>query len=336
VLLGQEKRPAAPNFGALQASSEEAVKGQAQAWLKESGKSDAAVLARFETIWNSKGDLVDRVEQTLALGNPQAAKLLADARDLQVPAPTKVPEILTNDKNPAFLRSNLALAYARLLIQRRVYEEALAALKVVRTEEVADPASYLFHEAVCEHGLLQKEQAGQSINRLIEDVAAAPERYKTVAVLMLLDMQAWKEKDLGEVARKMENVERRLDLARGGPQTQKLQKEILRRLDEIIKELENKKKGSGDGNDGNCPNGKPGNAPGGGNNPNSPMPDSVLPNQGGMGDVTQAKLRKLKIEWGQLPPAQRQQMLQDLTASMSSAHREAIENYFRNLAQLRK
>jgi len=66
------------------------------------------------------------------------------------------------------------------------------------------------------------------------------------------------------------------------------------------------------------------------------MQDSVLPNAGGMGDVTQAKLRKLKIEWGQLPPAQRQQMLQDLTASMSSAHREAIENYFRNLAQLKR
>ena len=62
---------------------------------------------------------------------------------------------------------------------------------------------------------------------------------------MLLDMQTWKDKDLSAIARKMENIERRLDLARGGPQTQKLQKEVVMRLDEIIKELENKQKKPG-------------------------------------------------------------------------------------------
>src|SRR5262249_46303584 len=139
-----------------------------------------------------------------------AAKLLAEARNTQAPAPTKVPDLLTDAKASAFLRGNLALAYARELIHRRVYEEALAALKAVKAEDVVDPASYLFHRAVCEHGLLEKEQATASINRLVEDVAAAPERYKTVAVLMLLDMQAWRDKDLGAVARKMDSVERRL------------------------------------------------------------------------------------------------------------------------------
>ena len=64
-----------------------------------------------------------------------------------------------------------------------------------------------------------------------------------------------------------------------------------------------------------------------------PMQDSTLPNQPGQGDVTQAKLRKLAGEWGRLPPQQRQQMLQELTRGMSASHREAIENYFRNLAQ---
>ena len=73
----------------------------------------------------------------------------------------------------------------------------------------------------------------------------SPERYKTVAALMLLDMQAWKDKDLGAVARKMGNIERRLELARGGPQTQKLQREVVARLDELIKELENKAKKQG-------------------------------------------------------------------------------------------
>jgi hypothetical protein len=284
--------------------------------------------------------MLDRVEQTLVLGSTDAAKLLAEARNTQVPAPTTVPAILTNEKTPAFVRGNLALTLARHLIHRRVYEEALDTLKAVQPDSCCDPASYLFHKAVCEHGMLKKDQAATSINRLVEDVTGAPERYKTVAVLMLLDMQAWKAKDLGEIARKMENVERRLDLARGGPQTQKLQKEIIMRLDEIIKEMENKKNGQGQGNGGSCPSGKPGsgsgNQPGGSNNPSSPMPDSTLPQAGGRGDTQQASIHKLKMEWGRLPPAERQQRLQQLTSSMSPQHREAIQNYFRNVASLKR
>jgi hypothetical protein len=101
---------------------------------------------------------------------------------------------------------------------------------------------------VCEHALVLKKEATGTINRLLEDALDAPERYKTVATLMLLDMQTWKDKkDLGAIVRKMKNSERRLELARGGPQTQKIQKEIVDRLDEIIKELENKKKKGGGG-----------------------------------------------------------------------------------------
>jgi hypothetical protein len=201
-------------------------------------------------VWKqSHRAVIDRVADTLALGSPEAARLLAEGRDPLKPAPVEVPKLLTDEKRPAFFRSNLALAYARNLIHRRVYEEALGALKAVKAEQTADPASYLFHRAVCEHGLLSQKDATASIDRLLEGVASSPERYKTVAVLMLLDMQTWKDKDLGAVARKMENIERRLQLARGGPQTQKLQKEVIRRLDEIIKELENKakKKGGGGG-----------------------------------------------------------------------------------------
>src|SRR5207302_3929756 len=122
-------------------------------------------------------------------------------------------------------------------------------------EQSADPASYLFHRAVCEHAMLRKPEATRSIVRLLEEGAAiSPDRYKTVATLMLLDMHTWKDKDLGDIARKMDNVERRLDIARGGPETQRQQREVLNRLDEMIKKLENqnknKKKKPGDPKDG--------------------------------------------------------------------------------------
>src|SRR5262249_590373 len=167
--------------------------------------------------------------------------------------------------------------------------------------------------------------------RLLEDAAGSPERYTTVAALMLLDMQAWKVKDLSSVARTMENIERRLDLARGGPHTQKMQKEVIARLDELIKELENKVKrkmrpgGDGDPNDGECPDGDDGNGKGKpGNRATNPMPDSQLGGQGGRGTVEQVKnFKKLVDQWGRLPPRDRDQALQELTQGMSSRHREA-------------
>ena len=192
--------------------------------------------------------MLDRLADTFALGNADAAKILTEARHPLSPAPVKVPEILKNDKQPVFFRANLALAYARILANRRIHEEALDMLKLYQPEQVAEPSTYLFHRGVCEHGLLHKGDADKTITRLLGDVLDAPERYKTVALLMLLDMQGWKDKDLGAIAHKMENIERRLELARGGPQTQKMQKEVVARLDELIKELENKaKKKPGDG-----------------------------------------------------------------------------------------
>jgi len=326
-------------FGTLDVASAEQVKAQALAWLKTAGKTDAATLEKFETIWKGDRPVLDRLADTFTLGSADAAKLLGDARDPQVPAPTAVPAILKDEKLPAFFRANLGLAYARALNGRRVHEEAMAVLQLFGPEQLVDPAMYLFNRAVGEFSLLQKEEANRSINRLLEEAGTfAPERYKTVAMLMKLDMVAWKNKDLDDIARKMKDVERRLDLARGGPQTQDKQRDILARLDEVIKKLENqsKQQGGGECNGGQCPSGgpKPGSGLASGMNPSSPATtSSAAQGQGGTGAVDPAKMSKLVQEWGRLPPRQQQEALQQLTQGLSPRHREAIENYFRNLAK---
>jgi len=235
--------------------SAETAKTKLAAWLKEVGKSDAATLQKLDAIWkDSQRSALDRMADSLALGDPIAAKLLAEARDPQAPAPIVLPAVFTSDKTSAFYRANLGLVYARALTNRRVYEEALDTLKLFGAEQVVDPAAYLFHRAVCEHALQQKPEATKTIHRLLEEGAAiSPDRYKIVATLMLLDMHTWKDKDLGDIARKMDNIERRLDIARGGPETRRQQREVLNRLDELIKKLENadkKKKKPGDPKDG--------------------------------------------------------------------------------------
>jgi len=230
-------------FGSLRASAPEAAQAQAEAWLKKAGKFDQAA---FDKIWaNQDATVLDRTLATLELGNADAKAILALAKNAPVDAPKEVPAILKDEKQNSFFRANLTLGFARGLTNGRVYEESLAALATIKAEETVDPASYLFHRAVAEHALIKKDDAMRSIVRLIDDVSDAPDRYKMLATIMFLDMGNWKrdEKDLANIKRLMDNSERRLAQARGGKITQDIQKKIVFRLDELIKEKENQAKG---------------------------------------------------------------------------------------------
>jgi hypothetical protein len=55
--------------------------------------------------------------------------------------------------------------------------------------------------------------------------------------------------------------------------------------------------------------------------------------QGGPGKVDPIKMQKLVQDWGRLPPREQARALQELTQGLSPRYREAVENYFRNLAQ---
>jgi hypothetical protein len=199
-----------------------------------------------------------------------------------------------------------------------------------------DPSVYYFHKAVCEYELMLKDQADNSIDRLLVDVTDAPERYRMVAALMHLDMLTWQEKDLGWIARKMDNIQRRLDLKRGGKHTQKMQKEVLVRLDELIKEIENKQKnGSGSGqNDGNCPPGQqPGQDAPGTDKSSNPQKDTQGGTANGTGQVDQKKVKEIAEVWGKLPEKERARALVELTRGMPARDRAVIEAYFRELAK---
>jgi hypothetical protein len=242
-----EKKPPKElsSFSLLRAPAPEIARGQALDWLKGTGKTDAATMKAFDALWSGDRPLLDKVSGTLALGEPAAAKLLKDARDEDTAAPTTVPNLIKDRKLPLFFRANLGLAYGKALAHRKVYDEALEALKCIKGEDVVDPSAYFFHRAVAEHALMMKNEADDSIDRLLLDVVDAPARYRMVGVLMHYDMLAWGDgKDLDWIARKMGVIKDRLDLTRGGPKTRAMQREVLVKLDEKIKELENKAKGS--------------------------------------------------------------------------------------------
>ncbi len=330
-----EKKAKDLSFGSLRSANSAEARDLAAKWLKSAGKTDEATTKAFDSIWaDDEAPVLEKVAQTLCLGSEDAKKLLADANDPKASAPTEVPGILKDSKVSAFLRANLALAYAKALSNRRIYEESLESLKTAKVEQVVDPAQYLFLKAIAEHALIMKREAGETIGRLLEDVSDSPERYTTVAALMIIDMQLWKDKDLGWIERKMGNIERRLDLARGGKKTQEIERQVVARLDELIKEKENQQGGGGGGNGGNCPNGgdadgQPGNVL----QPSSPQKDSKGGTGTGPGAVDAKKMKELTDNWGKLPEKERAKALADLTRELPPSFRDQIETYFKKIGE---
>jgi hypothetical protein len=325
------KQPARDSvtFGTLQSPNPETAKTQALEWLKAAGKTDADSLKNFETIWSSDVTLLDKVSATLTLGDANAARLLAEARDPQSSAPTTVPAILKDSKVNSYLRDNLALAYSKALISRRIFEDALESLKTTKAEQVVDPSAYCFYRAVAEHTLMLRKEADDSVFRLLDDVVDAPVRYRNVAALMHIDMLSWQDNDLGWIARKMGVIKDRLEIARGGNKTQKYQKDVLVRLDEMIKEMENCKGGCC----GNCPGGGSGSGMPNGNQVGSNgAKDSALPNAGGLpGSVDPKRLKEIADVWGTLPEKERAKYVQDVTRSMPIKYRETIQIYLKSI-----
>ena len=65
-------------FGVHRQATPEAAPAQAADWLKSVGQKPCA---DFEAIWASDRSVFDCVADTLALGSPEAARILAEARD---------------------------------------------------------------------------------------------------------------------------------------------------------------------------------------------------------------------------------------------------------------
>jgi hypothetical protein len=319
-------------FGSLRTLAPEAAKAKAEAWLKKTTKFDRAA---FDKIWaQDELSVLDRTIATLEFGSPEAKKVLAAGTNSTVEAPKEVPEVLKDTKQDPYFRANLALGFARGLTNGRVYEESLATLQGIKPEDTVDPSAYFFHRAVAEHALIKRDDALRSIVRLIDDVADAPDRYTMLARIIFEDMANWKkdEKDLSNIRRLMDNSERRLAQARGGKTTQDIQKKIVFRLDELIKELEQQCKG-GCCNGGCCPGGGQGDQIGKGTiRSSNPAPDSALLGGAGSGVVDDKKLATIAKAWGTMPDKDRAKAIMEITKDLPARYRVVIEDYFKALS----
>lgn len=296
-------------------------------WVAERGVTDKAILEAVGKEWAVEGntftaeEIFQRVIRTLAAGDADAKKIVEACQEA-VPVATWPREVVPQtDGMPEFARQHLRLFVGRFLAQRQLYEEALEVLVAVDPKQIVDPASYFFQRAICEHQLLKKSDAMKSLGNLLDNTQNVPERYKAVALLMRHDLAQLKDASLGEVAKKMSDVERRLILGRGGEKTQKVEEEIVEALDEIIKKAEEQQSGGGGGG------GQGGNQ----NQSGGAAGDSSVKGATAPGEVDKKDIGN-KAGWGSLAPKKAAEAKNVINRNFPSHYREAIEQYFKKLA----
>jgi hypothetical protein len=306
-----------------QQPAEAEIKAQIDQWL-EDRQADETTRARVETVWSEEMasvlamETLDRLATTIALVDETTVALVDMCGQGQ---PSLVPanfDFLQDTGLPPLVRNNLRLYYARWLAQQEFYDESLAQIADLKPEDVADPASLLFYQGICHHRLLQKDECLASLAKLLENKGQIPKRYETLAMLMEADLSPLKTDSLDEIARLMDDIERRLGFGRAGTRVREEEDDVIAKLDKMIEELQKQQQqASGSG---------------GGQQSGQPMQDSMPGGGSGPGEVEQRRIGS-RAGWGDLPPKQRQEALQQIAKGLPSHYRQVIEEYFRKLAR---
>jgi hypothetical protein len=328
-LLWADDKPAAPpaqapslsalqDLGQIKAPTLDEARQLAQTYVTQTG--NPGKWASIEPIWvpQDSRTLLDRTIDSLSQVEPSIAQYVTAIRQQAGTNQLETP-MLKDAKFPAYVKNNLKLFLARSLTNKRLHEDALALLRSLTPETLVDPATYYFYRAVCENKLRLKDDGLVSTHRLLTSMQqTAPERYLVVAGLMQDEMTKWEDQDLGDVARRMEEIEARLDNAHGGAKTQEKQKEVVNLLDKLIKEMEEQCKKC------NCSGAGQAKA-------QQPAQDSKIMNGAGPGEVENKKLIITAEVWGKMPEKEKVKALEAVNRQLPAHIREAAEGFSKKL-----
>jgi hypothetical protein len=320
-----EERTPAPGSGASwQPPTLDEVRTQFMTWLDATAR-DPTTRRRAAELWTAAAapadaDPLARLVQSFALVDPRSAKLVEICSKPHADRVLVKQDWLTDRQTSPFLARNLRLWYGRWLARELLFDEAEQQLTGLEPRDVADPAALLFYQAVVYHRLLKRDQGLQAIDRLLQRGPQSPRRYVAVARLMRADLENLKEDTLDHIARRMEDVRRRLDLGQTGPRVIKVEDGVIASLDKLIKELEDQEKKQ-----------QQQGVAGSNMTPSSPAPESRILTGKGAGDVNKRNIGN-KSGWGNLPPKEREEALQQIGREFPSHYRDVVEQYFRRLA----
>jgi hypothetical protein len=147
-----------------------------------------------------------------------------------------------------------------------------------------------------------------------------PLRFQQVAQLVERDLSALEDESLDHIARRMRDVRRRLDYGRAGEKVQTVEKGVLESLDKKIEDLEKQQQQQ-----------QSSASSGGSSQSSKPMEDSRPAELKAPMQVDRREIGN-QSGWGDLPPKEREQALQQIGREFPAHYRELIEDYFRELA----
>ena len=238
------------------------------------------------------------------------------------------------DHNDPFLAANAEYFHVRALVTLGRYEEIEAALASIeqRREHYIAHTPYAPHlwfiKGFCEARNLRFEEATRSLETLDAQFSGMPEAVRVGSAQLLLEIQRREHGTLGEVATVMDYVADRLNAADGAERVQKRQRQVIAMLDRLIEQQEQQEQQYGGSSQRQGQSQKP---PQGAQQ--DPKKDSDAPGGAGrIGDLHAAPKVDPGEEWGKLPPAERERILQSIRERFPSRYRQLVEQYYRALA----
>ena len=303
------------------------VRSKVLDWAAARLGDDRAKIEELGKLWSISGEttpadgLLDRAIQSFVMVDADAKALIEACQFGRLTAPDL--DALSSTELDPFYANNVRMYVAKFMAQTKMYDNALDTFATIDKKHVIDLPSMFFFKAVCEHGLLMKTEGLKTLDMLLLNTSDAPVRYQTVAELMRRDLAALKERSLGEVARMMSDAERRLGLGEGGARVQKVEEEIVARLDEIIKKMEEQQGGGGGSGSGQ--------GAGKTNQPSSGADDSKIKGSTAPGNVDDKDIGK-KAGWGALPPSERTNAMNRMARDLPPHYRAALDAYLKKSA----
>lgn len=317
-LLAVADPVAAEDQGQWEAPPAKQVEESILDWLITSSPSEEEAASREAAarpllgLLYEDGDRLDTTIQCIVIALPKAAALAAPDFAPQDAASL---EWLDSANIPYWVRNNVRLYVGRSLVQRQQYDLAVKVLEGIAPGDVFDPASLLFYRSIAEHQLVLIDQAKVSLASLLDAEQQLPERFTQVARLMQSDIAKVEQDSLDHIARRMSDVERRLSLGEADEKAQEVEFGILASLDKLIEKLEKQQQQQ----------------QGGGSPSGSPMEDSKIAEQKGEGK-TDIKPLGDTAGWGDLPPRERERVMQQIGRDFPGHYRDLMEEYVKRLA----
>ena len=309
--------------------SAEQVRSRVMKWL-DGQDADDKIRDEVNRIWQADaknssettaGEVLDRAVRSFAAVDGKARRLVEQCSGPSAGPVLPDTDWLADGQADSFVVDNLRLLYGRWLANHSLLDESREQLADLKPEDVVDPATLLFYQAVVHQGLLEPEAGLAAVKRLLEGADQGPRRYAEIGRLLKRDLETIEEDSLDHIARRMNDVGRRLELGRAGPDVRKIEDGVIESLDKLIekvKKQQQQREGSGQ----DAQNMQPSN----------PAEESRPMGGKGPGEVTKKDIGS-KANWGDLPPKQRQEALQQIGREFPAHYRDVIEQYFRKMAK---